>query len=179
MERQYLCVSNTSAHLDPEAITTALGRLHKLNGKGSNGVFSRVNPLHDGEPITFEFVVTSEGAGRPVEFSYGADDQLDVLHQRLRSMYPASFDIDHVEVDLVEKLLPQQGNRRGRDEVTGSPSPRIDSQIPSPISGHAITVWANTDGVSPGRRQDLNVPLRDERLTIITLRHTGTPYRER
>lgn len=49
--------------------------------------------------MTFEFVVISEGQGAPVEFYFGADDRLQVLEQRLRSISPASFDIHRVEIE--------------------------------------------------------------------------------
>jgi hypothetical protein len=40
-----------------------------------------------------------------VEFYYGADDHVDALEQRLRSIYPPTYEIDRVEVDLVKSLV--------------------------------------------------------------------------
>ena len=105
MTREYLRVTNSSAQLDPDAIPTALASLHKLTHGSPEGLISQLNPFRTEQPVTFEFVVFSEGQGEPVEFYYGADDRLQVLEQRLRSIYPDSFDIDRVETDLLEKLI--------------------------------------------------------------------------
>lgn len=93
MTRECLRVTNTSAKLDPDAIPTALASLHKLTHGGPDGPLSGLNPFHTERPVTFEFVVISEGQGAPVEFYYGADDRLQILEQRLRSIYSDSFDI--------------------------------------------------------------------------------------
>ncbi|MFB6303992.1 MAG: conjugal transfer protein, partial [Haloferacaceae archaeon] len=105
MNREYIRVTPTSAPLDPDSISTALSSLHKLSSSTSEGFGSWLNPLRSTQPPTFEFVAVSEGPDEPVEFYYGADNQLDVLKQRLRTIYPSSFDIDRVQVDLVKKLL--------------------------------------------------------------------------
>jgi len=40
-----------------------------------------------------------------VEFFYGADAHLDTLEKRLRSIYPATFDIERVDVDVAARLI--------------------------------------------------------------------------
>ena len=114
MNREYLRVSHTTAKLDPEAVTNALGSLHKLTSIDSKG---RLNPLGSPDSVTFEFVALSEGRDEPVEFYYGADDRLGVLEQRLPSIYPSSFDVDRVEVDLLGKLLPSDGTRKSVEDL--------------------------------------------------------------
>lgn len=101
-------VSSRHAHVRtsrPDVIRPSLTSLHKLSGADSDGLVTRLNPFRSDGPLTFEFVAISEGRDEPVECYYGADARPDVLQQRLRTIYPSSFDIDHVEVDLVEKLL--------------------------------------------------------------------------
>ena len=117
MNREYLRVTHTTAKLDPEAVTNALGSLHKLTRNDSKG---RLNPLGSTKPVTFEFVAISEGRDEAVEFYYGADDRLGVLEQRLRSIYPSSFDVDCVEVDLLGKLSPSDGTRQSLVDVAPS-----------------------------------------------------------
>jgi hypothetical protein len=48
----------------------------------------------------------SEGEGEPVEFLYGADDHLDLLEERLRTIYPHTFEIDRIVVDPTAKIIP-------------------------------------------------------------------------
>ena len=103
MNREYLRLTHTSAQLDPNAISSALSSLHKLTPSTSHGLVS--NPLRNWSPITIEFVAISEGKDEPVEFYYGADARLEVLEQRLRAIYPSSFDIERVEVNLLKKLI--------------------------------------------------------------------------
>jgi len=40
-----------------------------------------------------------------VEFFYGADAHLDTLEKRLRSIYPATFDIERIDVDVAARLI--------------------------------------------------------------------------
>jgi DNA helicase HerA-like ATPase len=65
-----------------------------------------LNPLHSSHPPRFEFLALSEGKHDPVEFYYGVDEHFDTLETRLRSIYPTTFDIERVEVDLETKLVP-------------------------------------------------------------------------
>ena len=92
VNRDYLRVTPTSARLDPDTISTALRSLCKLSKSGSDRILSSLNPIGKTEPLKFEFVAVSEGKNEPVEFYYGAYERIEVLQQRLRMMYPSSFD---------------------------------------------------------------------------------------
>ncbi|MEF8773170.1 MAG: ATP-binding protein, partial [Halobacteriales archaeon] len=105
MTREYLRVTPTSAGLDPDVVSTVIASLHKLSVTDSGGVITRMTPFRSEQPVTFEFLAISDGTNEPVEFYYGADTKLDVLEQRLRSIYPDSFDIDRVDIDIVQKLI--------------------------------------------------------------------------
>jgi len=102
---EYLRVTPTSERLDPESIPRVLDSLHKLTTPGSSGLGAKLNPLHSETPPRFEFLAISDGPDDPVEFFYGADAHLDTLEKRLRSIYPATFDIEHVDVDVAARLI--------------------------------------------------------------------------
>src|SRR6056297_4050463 len=103
--REYLRVTPTSEGLDPEGILRVLESLHKLTTAESTGLAQKLNPLHSKTPLRFEFLALSEGADDPVEFFYGADEHLDTLEKRLRSIYPETFDIERVDVDVASRLI--------------------------------------------------------------------------
>jgi len=103
--REYLRVTPTSERLNPERLPQALESLHKLTSADSPGLADKLNPLHSDTPLRFEFLAFSEGADDPVEFYYGADDHLDTLEKRLRSIYPETFDIERTEVDVASRLV--------------------------------------------------------------------------
>ncbi|MFW5956664.1 MAG: ATP-binding protein, partial [Halorhabdus sp.] len=102
---EYLRVTPTSERLDPESIPRVLDSLHKLTTPGSSGLGAKLNPLHSETPPRFEFLAISDGPDDPVEFFYGADAHLDTLEKRLRSIYPATFDIERVDVDVADRLI--------------------------------------------------------------------------
>ncbi|GGL70933.1 ATP-binding protein [Halocalculus aciditolerans] len=102
---EYLRVTPTSERLDPESIPRVLDSLHKLTTPGSSGLGEKLNPLHSETPPRFEFLAISDGPDDPVEFFYGADAHLDTLEKRLRSIYPATFDIERVDVDVAARLI--------------------------------------------------------------------------
>ncbi|MFC6784828.1 ATP-binding protein [Halobaculum halobium] len=102
---EYLRVTPTSERLDPESIPRVLDSLHKLTTPGSSGLGAKLNPLHSETPPRFEFIAISDGPDDPVEFFYGADAHLDTLEKRLRSIYPATFDIERVDVDVAARLI--------------------------------------------------------------------------
>lgn len=108
MRREYLRVTPTSARLDPDVVSTAIASLHKLSATDSDGVITRLTPFRSEQPVTFEFLAISKGPNEPVEFYYSADAKLDVLRQRLRSIYPDSFDIDRVDVDIALREGPAE-----------------------------------------------------------------------
>ncbi|RZV05108.1 hypothetical protein BDK88_4350 [Natrinema hispanicum] len=102
---EYLCVTPTSERLDPEHIPRVLASLHKLTTPGSSGLRSKLNPLHSETPPRFEFLAMSDGPNDPVEFFYGADAHLETLEKRLRSIYPDTFDIERVDIDVAARLI--------------------------------------------------------------------------
>ncbi|GAA0262372.1 ATP-binding protein [Halobacterium noricense] len=102
---EYLRITPTSERLDPESISRVLDSLHKLTTPGSSGLGAKLNPLHSETPPRFEFLAISDGPDDPVEFYYGADAHLDTLEKRLRSIYPATFDIERVDVDVAARLI--------------------------------------------------------------------------
>ncbi|AWB28431.1 ATP-binding protein [Halococcoides cellulosivorans] len=101
----YLRVRPTSERLDPESIPRVLDSLHKLTTSGSSGFGAKLNPLTSKTPPRFEFLAISDGPDDPVEFLYGADAHLETLEKRLRSIYPATFDIERVDVDVAARLI--------------------------------------------------------------------------
>ena len=103
--REYLRVTPTSERLNPERLPQALESLHKLTATDSTGLADKLNPFHSDTPLRFEFLALSEGADDPVEFYYGADDHLDTLEKRLRSIYPETFDIERTKVDVAPRLV--------------------------------------------------------------------------
>ncbi|WP_282351555.1 ATP-binding protein [Haloferax volcanii] len=103
-EREYLRVTPTSEELTARGIPQTLESLHKLT-PDSSGLWSKLNPFTSATPPCFEFLALSTGQDAPVEFYYGADDYLGTLEERLRSIYPKTFDIERVEVDVASKLI--------------------------------------------------------------------------
>ncbi|MDS0243615.1 MULTISPECIES: ATP-binding protein [unclassified Haloferax] len=103
-EREYLRVTPTSEALTARGIPQTLESLHKLT-PDSSGLRSKLNPFTSATPPRFEFLALSTGQDAPVEFYYGADDYLGTLEERLRSIYPTTFDIERVEVDVASKLI--------------------------------------------------------------------------
>ena len=101
----YLRVIPTSEQLDAESIPRVLDSLHKLTMPGSSGLGAKLNPLHSDTPPRFEFLAISDGPDEPVEFFYGADAHLDTLEKRLRSIYPSTFDIERVDIDVAGRLI--------------------------------------------------------------------------
>ena len=103
--REYLRVTPTSERLSPTEIPRVLGSLHKLTDTDSPRLWDRLNPLYSTRPLQFEFLALSEGEDDPVEFYYGANGHLDTLEKRLRSMYPTTFDIERVKLDVKSRML--------------------------------------------------------------------------
>ena len=105
MKRPYLRVTPGEEPIVPRDIPDTITSLHKLSKSDSEPLRYRLNPFHSQPPLRFEFVALSEGEGQPVKFYYGADDHLDALEQRLRSIYSASYSLDRVEVDVTKRLV--------------------------------------------------------------------------
>jgi DNA helicase HerA-like ATPase len=112
MTEEYIRVTPSSESYSPRNIPDLLATLHKLwlDGSGSKlkGFFGAFVPFHSTQPPqpTFEMVIYSSGGGEPVEFYYGCDtDLLDTLENRLRTLYPSTFEIERVTTDLTRKLI--------------------------------------------------------------------------
>ncbi|WP_254547377.1 conjugal transfer protein [Halomarina pelagica] len=104
--RDYLRVRPSSQPLHVGDIAHALASLHKLTVESQPSGLARFLPGTSSYPPRFEFLAVSEGTDAPVEFYYGTDGDLDALEDRLRSIYPTTFDIDRTELDLATKLIP-------------------------------------------------------------------------
>jgi DNA helicase HerA-like ATPase len=118
MNREYLRVTPTAEALPSNDVATTLASLHKLTTTGSPGLFEKLNPFHSTLPPRFEFLVISEGYNQPVEFYYGADERLETLEARLRSIYPSSFDIERADLNPATKLIqPIEYSREGFSEA--------------------------------------------------------------
>ena len=104
---EYIRVTPTSEQLHTADIPAALESLHKLTNPAANQLLSRLNPLTDTSPPTFEFIAISEGKDEPVEFYYGVDQEahLETLEKRLKTIYPQTFDITRSELNLEQKLI--------------------------------------------------------------------------
>jgi len=158
MRRQYLRIRPTSATLDPSVIHTSLASLHKLS-KSESGVIGRqLVPFLSESPITFGFVALSAGEGKPVEFYYGVSARIEVRQQRLRTVYPESFDIDLVGTDLVEDLLFEvpyasigQSRQLDQDHDVVSGVPDSQSQRGNAIEadGGGIHTEPSIDEINP------------------------------
>ncbi|MDS0301444.1 ATP-binding protein [Halogeometricum sp. S1BR25-6] len=103
--REYLRVTPTSEQLDSAGISRVLASLHKLTNTGSESLTEKLNPFHSETPPRFEFLALSDGTDEPVEFYYGVDEHLDTFEKRLRSIYPATFDIERVDVNVAARLI--------------------------------------------------------------------------
>ena len=112
MMTEYLRVTPTSEQLDSQQVPALIDSLHKLTAPPTTGLLEKLNPLQSETPPRFEFLALSEGADEPVEFYYGADDHLGTLEKRLQSMYPATFDIERVTVDIASQLVQPVGFTR-------------------------------------------------------------------
>ncbi|QLG29824.1 ATP-binding protein (plasmid) [Halorarum halophilum] len=103
--REYLRVRPSSQSLHTEAIPRLIESLHKVTVEESTSGVTRLLPGDGSYPPQFEFLALSEGADEPVEFYVGADGDLTTLEDRLESMYPTTFDIDRVEMDVAHRLV--------------------------------------------------------------------------
>ncbi|WP_226008318.1 ATP-binding protein [Natrinema salinisoli] len=160
---EYLRVTPTSERLDPERIPRVLESLHKLTTPGSSSLGATLNPLHSETPPRFEFLAMSDGPDDPVEFFYGADAHLDTLEKRLRSIYPATFDIKRVDVDVAARLVqpveytPQEfieHYEAGRLQYEFGPAERYDFVDEEPADSES----AEADPILDGGTASTTVP---------------------
>lgn len=112
MEREYVRVRPSREQLNPDDIVSHISSLHKLTRHGEHQtVRSRLNPLKDSSETVpeFEFLAISQGKDSPVEFFYGTkSEHLNALKNRLTTAYPASFDVEIIEVNVLEKIIPPE-----------------------------------------------------------------------
>jgi len=144
---EYLRITPTSERLDPESIPRVLDSLHKLTTPGSSGLGAKLNPLHSETPPRFEFLAISDGPDDPVEFFYGADAHLDTLEKRLRSIYPATFDIERVDVDIAARLI-QPVEFTPQEFVEHYEAGRLQYEF-GPAEQYDIVDEGSTDSESP------------------------------
>ncbi|GGL44530.1 hypothetical protein GCM10009037_29910 [Halarchaeum grantii] len=101
---EYLCVTPTTEAVAPAGVPRILESLHKLTNEDS-GLGAKLNPLSSSTPPRFEFLALSTGDDAPVEFYYSADDYLDTLEERLQSVYPETFDVEPVDLNVESRLI--------------------------------------------------------------------------
>ncbi|WP_277555894.1 conjugal transfer protein [Halobaculum limi] len=129
MNRTYIQIIPTAGSNTSKRIPETIGSLHQITSNESQSLASRLNPLKSQSPLTFEFLAVSEGVDAPVEFYYGVDDEdhLDTLEERLRTIYPYTFNLVRRDVDLDQKL----GVRQEGDE------PDLEKQqVPAGVEWH-------------------------------------------
>ncbi|WP_442904990.1 ATP-binding protein [Haladaptatus sp. CMSO5] len=105
--REYLRVRPSSQTLHVRDIAPAIESLHKLTVDSQSSGLAQSLLGTSSYPPRFEFLAVSEGTDAPVEFYYGADGDCDAIEDRLRSIYPTTFDIDRTQLDLQAKLTHQ------------------------------------------------------------------------
>lgn len=112
MNREYVRITPSSESYSPRNVPDLLATLHKLwsddSGSPVKDFFGAFVPFHSTDPPqpTFELVIYSQGKDEPVEFYYGCDAALlDTLEERLRTLYPSTFEIERTTTDLTRKLI--------------------------------------------------------------------------
>ena len=112
MNREYVRITPSSESYSPRNVPDLLATLHKLWLDDAEtpvkDFFGAFSPFHGTSPPqpTFELVIYSQGKDEPVEFYYGCDaDLLDTLEERLRTLYPSTFEIERTTTDLTRKLI--------------------------------------------------------------------------
>lgn len=138
MKRKYIKVRPSREPLNPDDIVEQLSSLHNLKSREKSPTLKdKLNPLKDSSEFVpvFEFLAVSQGKESPVEFFYGtAESYVNVLKNKLTSAFPSSFDIEVVEVDILEKIIPpeqlapkdfvkkyEDGKLLFSDDVAGTP----------------------------------------------------------
>jgi hypothetical protein len=97
--------SETNADID--AHLTSLTDLRKSLSKDeeNDGLFSIFFEDKSGDKVKFTFLPLSTGPDEPVELYYTADGKMKTLGSRLHAIYPESFDIEKVHLDIGKKLI--------------------------------------------------------------------------
>lgn len=112
MDREYIRVTPSREQINPDDIVSHISSLHKLTVlQRSYSMKERLTPFNSSSSNVpmFEFLALSQGKDSPVEFLYGTvPEHIDTLENRLTTAYPASFDVDRVSVDVLEKIIPPE-----------------------------------------------------------------------
>ncbi|MFC6763619.1 PH domain-containing protein [Natrinema soli] len=107
-KQEYIRVVPSTGERAPPEVINQVRPLHDVR-RGGLSWWQQLNPLSDPDPLTFEFVIYSDGTDSPIEFYYTCEQHLSTLYDRLNSAYPDSVEIERVTVDFAEKLItPQQ-----------------------------------------------------------------------
>ncbi|MCH7660720.1 MAG: PH domain-containing protein, partial [Euryarchaeota archaeon] len=105
---EYIRVIPSTGERPAGEIVSQLRSLHTLD-REDHSWWTRLNPVSGPDPLTFEFLIYSDGTDAPIEFYYTADQHLSTLHDRLRAAYPDTVTIERVTLDLAAKLVaPRQ-----------------------------------------------------------------------
>ncbi len=103
--REYLKITPSGTSYPLQTIPEILSSLHTLEPADTDhGLIGRLMNSH--APATFTFTVLAGGADAPIAFYLGTDANLDAVADRLRTIYPQSYEIERVECDLLQRLLP-------------------------------------------------------------------------
>jgi len=126
---EYLKVTPTSGPLRRSDIPATLESLHKLSNPAAESFWNRANPGVDTAPPTFEFLAVSAGPEEPVEFYYGANQEvhLNTLEKRLQSIYPNTFTVERTELDL-ESMLGLQTEVSNEDASEQAEQDALDGE---------------------------------------------------
>lgn len=112
MERKYIQVRPSAEKLNPDDIVKHISSLHKLTDHDKSGSLrNKINPLRDSSEDVpkFEFLVINQGNDTPVDLLYRTEEnQMNVLKNKLTTAYPASFDVEIVTIDILEKVIPPE-----------------------------------------------------------------------
>lgn len=115
MAFNHIRVTPSNTELAPDTVTEQIGALHReeRESEGLNRVLSLFGFTN---PPTYEFLAHHDGGGG-LKFYYGAEEQIDTLHERVRVMYPDSYKLERVGKDPLTHLAPDTLNDLGE---TGS-----------------------------------------------------------
>ncbi|TYL37263.1 hypothetical protein CV102_18325 [Natronococcus pandeyae] len=106
--QEYIRVVPSTGERAPLEVVNQIRPLHDVR-RGGLAWWQKLNPISDPDPLTFEFVIYSDGTDAPIEFYYTCEQHLSTLHDRLKSAYPDTVELERVTVDFAEKLItPQQ-----------------------------------------------------------------------
>ncbi|SEO17293.1 DNA helicase HerA, contains HAS-barrel and ATPase domains [Halorientalis persicus] len=103
--KEFIRVTPSTEEFDEGNAITHLRAL--LDMKSGSGSWHLPKLSSDSDDPTIEFLALTEGEGRPIEIYYGADAGIAALKDRLEEIYPNSFEIERVNIDVERKLSKQ------------------------------------------------------------------------